>query len=1449
MPLSEWARWAIGDVRRLVNRSWYEWRRHTGVLLLALVFGSGACESGVPAGSVELTRRESDLSVASQVAAAQILAAAQAQPGSPVLPAIAQGFTSASGALRPQFSAASTATESKPANVLLPQLCTTAVRLVDVASGASVDISLNGALPVAAQTVGGYAIYPSAFGVGGTVLHRALPSGSEDFINLPTRPSTSEVDYSVALGTGIAGLRLVSGTLEMLDASGTPRLHVSPPYIVGADGTSTDGALAVSGCAVDSDPSAPWGRPVTAPGAVSCTVRVTWPDAAVVYPAILDPRWTTTGSMATARFEHTLLLLSTGKALVAGGRSTTSGTTGLTTAELYDPTSGTWSPTGSMAHGRRLHSMTQLGSSSNGTTSGKILVAGGISGTTSTNSTELYSPSVGTWIAAGNLDTARHAHTATSLADGRVLAVGGLNGTTMLTGAALYNPASGAGSWVATTGPVPPGGIKNHTATLIQTTNPQLNNHVLLVGGNNGSSTVSAVYLFDPVQNAFSTLASIPSPPREQHTAVTLTNSNGKVLVAGGKNGSTVLASAIVFDPSFSNGSWSSAGTMNSPRVGHTMTQLPNSIVANGQLLVAGGSSTGSDTLASAELFSGTSTWTVTPSMPGPLQGQQAVLLGGNMVLVGGGLSSTSTVQTAAYLYDASFGLSCTSNSQCSSGFCVSSVCCNTSCTGACGACNLAGHLGTCTALTSGTVCRASAGSCDVAETCNGTALSCPADGFASSSTVCRAAADVCDAAETCTGTSASCPADAKKASGTACTDDGNPCTLDQCDGTHVACQHPAGNAGVVCRAAADVCDAAETCTGTSTSCPADAKKASGAACTDDGNPCTQDQCDGADVACQHPAGNAGVVCRAVNGECDLAETCTGTSATCPADGRKPSGTACTDDGNVCTLDQCDGSSASCQHLPGNPGTVCRAQNGECDVAEACTGTSATCPTDGTKPSGTACADDGNVCTLDQCDGTTTACQHPPGNSGVVCRSIAGSCDVAEACTGTSPSCPSDTFASAATVCRPAAGVCDAPETCTGMSADCPIDGSTPPTSVCAAPQPLATLDDSLAKITVSSVSNADGSYTYAYSVTNLDQSRYLRGLDVGFNRVGSILELVWPPVDWTDDSDGGLTAVTATAPPGWNMPRLTFFEESSGHFLHWTVANDESGVAPGATLGGFSVTVPQSDPTHTTSHWTARFASGLAAGSILSSELVPFDAVNCGGSSTGSFTADTFFSGGTAVTGGPIDVSGIVNPAPAAVYSSARAGAFTYSFVGLVPGSPYVVRLHFADLVYQASGQRVFDVTLNGSNILTSFDIVREYGQGKGGVIEYPTVAPASGSLVLGFVADHVDVPMCNGIEIIGGTTTPPPPIHLVATPHNGSISLSWDNIGTPSMIVVYRGTSSGGESIYGRIPPTGAHNTLPPMPVVNGQTYYFRLSALSGSIEGERTVEVVATPMANLP
>src|SRR6266550_2050636 len=231
---------------------------------------------------------------------------------------------------------------------------------------------------------------------------------------------------------------------------------------------------------------------------------------------------------------------------------------------------------------------------------------------------------------------------------------------------------------------------------------------------------------------------------------------------------------------------------------------------------------------------------------------------------------------------------------------------------------------------------------CDLGSALNGAAGSCCKNNctFFNSSQTCRAAAGDCDLPETCTGSSATCPADGpRKASGTACTDDGNACTLDQCNGTSTSCQHPAGNGGAVCRAAAGECDLPETCTGSSATCPADGpRKASGTACTADSSPCTLDQCNGTSNSCQHPAGNAGALCRAAVDECDATETCTGTSTTCPSDVKQPAGTACTDDGNPCTTDTCDGTSTSCQHLPGNGGAVCRAAAGECDVAETCPG-------------------------------------------------------------------------------------------------------------------------------------------------------------------------------------------------------------------------------------------------------------------------------------------------------------------------------------------------------------------------------------------------------------------------------------------------------------------------------------------------------------------------------
>src|SRR5437868_4855374 len=174
-----------------------------------------------------------------------------------------------------------------------------------------------------------------------------------------------------------------------------------------------------------------------------------------------------TGSLATARNGHTATLLPNGKAEVPRGGNDNSI---LTSAELYDPASGTWSATGSIAIAR---ASPPSGPTATLLPSGKVLVAGGgdINGIHA--SAELYDPASGAWSATGSLTTARSGHTATLLPNGRVLAAGGGDGGSIHASAELYDPASG--TWSAT------GSLATarfgHTATLLP------NGKVLGAGG------------------------------------------------------------------------------------------------------------------------------------------------------------------------------------------------------------------------------------------------------------------------------------------------------------------------------------------------------------------------------------------------------------------------------------------------------------------------------------------------------------------------------------------------------------------------------------------------------------------------------------------------------------------------------------------------------------------------------------------------------------------------------------------------------------------------------------------------------------------------------------------------------------------------------------------------------------------------------------------------------
>jgi MYXO-CTERM domain-containing protein len=135
-------------------------------------------------------------------------------------------------------------------------------------------------------------------------------------------------------------------------------------------------------------------------------------------------------------------------------------------------------------------------------------------------------------------------------------------------------------------------------------------------------------------------------------------------------------------------------------------------------------------------------------------------------------------------LDDAANGITCTSGTTCASGVCEDGVCCDRPCGGStpdCQACSTtagAAQNGVCGLAAAASVCRPSAGACDVAEVCDGVSTACAADRFLRINTTCQAASE-CASSSVCTGTSASCPAPALVASGTRC--DGGTCAGGAC--------------------------------------------------------------------------------------------------------------------------------------------------------------------------------------------------------------------------------------------------------------------------------------------------------------------------------------------------------------------------------------------------------------------------------------------------------------------------------------------------------------------------------------------------------------------------------------------------------------------------------------------------------------------------------------------
>ncbi len=156
---------------------------------------------------------------------------------------------------------------------------------------------------------------------------------------------------------------------------------------------------------------------------------------------------------------------------------------------------------------------------------------------------------------------------------------------------------------------------------------------------------------------------------------------------------------------------------------------------------------------------------------------------------------------------------------------------------------------------------------------------------------------------------------------------------------------------------------------------------------------------------------------------------------------------------------------------------------------------------------------------------------------------------------------------------------------------------------------------------------------------------------------------------------------------------------------------------------------------------------SGGAGGSGGTSGAVQ---INAGGPASGTYVADVDFAGGTTINhANTIDVSGVTNPAPAAVYQTGRVNNTTYTIPGFTAGSSHTVRLHFCETYFNTVGARTFNVAINGTQVLTNFDIRATAGaQNKAVVQQFTATANASGQVVIAFTT-VVNQSLISGIEV----------------------------------------------------------------------------------------------------
>ena len=332
-------------------------------------------------------------------------------------------------------------------------------------------------------------------------------------------------------------------------------------------------------------------------------------------------------SMTAKRAAHTATLLPNGKVLIAGGM--TGSESGLSSAEVFDPTTKTFAAAQNMTVARAGHTATPL-------PNGKVLISGGYNGEY-LNSAEVYDPATNQFASTGRMVTERSGHVATLLNDGKVLLVGGVGtGWTFLADAELFDPQTN--TFTATGGMAT--ARESHTATLLN------DGKVLITGGHKGRRSAITIYtsaeIYNPASGSFTAAGNL-TVKRHKHDATRL--ADGRVLIIGGsdeRDGDGAYRNAEVFNPV--NKTFTAVeNNMNSARYKLQGTAI---LLKNGKVLIAGGANR-------AEVFDpATNSFSYADGYMGTKRlFATATLLRDGQVLIAGGYHDGNMVSANAWIY------------------------------------------------------------------------------------------------------------------------------------------------------------------------------------------------------------------------------------------------------------------------------------------------------------------------------------------------------------------------------------------------------------------------------------------------------------------------------------------------------------------------------------------------------------------------------------------------------------------------------------------------------------------------------------------------------------------------------------------------------------------------------------------------------------------------------